>query len=296
MPIYNFQHRVETLLELDKPFEIDGFDFSAWDYDPATGKSNGWLAKSKVEASSADDAFKELFIKFQELVDRIAFVGQCYTSTDLEPFLISKIDDDRFFFRYSKKRKVAPLHFGDAELHSLEILKNFSSNGDAFRYLREATNANSFYTMLVMLASSLEALAGHLEVRPGKYQLNKEKLKQCILKDDKLVDRLFKYETGLRNQILHGGFVDQKRHGQTNYNRQIFDKIIDYLNENYGATISKCAVNRPRNLAGSFNTSQRWCRWLKTSEEFSLKTINDNFRATNVETYLEHLDKAPSDF
>ena len=245
MPAHIISHRIDTVLELHDSFEFYGYNFEAWNYDYVSGRSNGWLVTKEVEADTFNDASREFFTGFHKLVDRIAFIGQCHTTTDLEPFLITRNGDSRFFWRYSRRYGPVPLHFDSEEVRSLEALGKYDERGDLFLYLHEAVNATSFYTMLTMLVSALEAVAGGMDAPKNEVR---EYIADNILKDAELCDKLFKYRTGIRNQILHGGFVDLEQHGETNYSTIVYDAIIDYFNQNYGLEIDKGAANRPRTL------------------------------------------------
>ena len=90
-------------------------------------------AKKQIEADTIEEAFRQFSQQFDRLVDRIAFIGQCHTTADLETFIIAKPDDNRFFWRYAKKRGPVPLHFNDDEVRSLATLDQFEEKGDVFR-------------------------------------------------------------------------------------------------------------------------------------------------------------------
>ena len=294
MPTYVIHHKIDTLLQLWEPFDYNGFSFSAWCVDYQAGRQDGWLVKKQIEADTIEEAFRQFSPHFYWLVDRIAFIGQCHTTADLETFMIIKPDDNRFFWRYAKKREPVPLHFNDDEGRSLAALDKYEEKGDVFRYLREATNATSFYTMLVMLVSALEAMAGITDEK-GHRNVDREYIAEKILKDKALCDRLFKYGEGLRNQILHGGFVDYSMHGGTNYNIIIYDAIIDYFNDCHGLKIDKTAKGRPRTMAGKYTVWSHWCEWVKDDTQISLQLLNQKCDADAVGEYYTMIEQ-PDDF
>ena len=294
MPIYVIEHRIDTLLELWKPFNLNGFFFEAWSTDMMAGQQDGWIAKREVEADTVDNAFREFSKDFYRLVDRIGFVGQCYTAAELEPFRITKPADERFFWRYSKKSNPVPLHFEEAERRSLDALESYKEKGDAFRYLREASNSTSFYTRLVMLVSALEAMAGDIQTKQGP-KTNKKYISNNILKDKNLCDKIFKHEKGIRNQILHGGFVDDDIHGAVDYNVIVYDSIVDYFNKNHGLEIDKKALGRPRTAARNYKVWSGWCRSGKDNSQASLQILNEKYGAEDAPAYFMVIDK-PDDF
>jgi hypothetical protein len=284
MPTYTIQHRINTLLELWDPFEFSGFRLSPFDFDSASGRHGGWLAEKSIEARSVEDAFKEFSDQLYNLADRVAFIGQCHTTVDLETFAILKPGDDRFFYRYSEERGSVALHFNEEEVASLEMLERYEETGDVFRYLGEATNATSFYTRLVMLVSALEAMAGELREN-GFRDVNRRYIANEILRDEALCERLFGRGQGIRNQILHGGFVDPDMHGAVNYNETIYEAIIDYFNERHGTKIDKTAVGRPRTISGNYNTWNGWCQWVSPEHEFSLVLMREKFDSSDAGDY-----------
>ena len=101
-------------------------------------------------------------------------------------------------------------------MQSLENLERYDKN-EVFTYLRESTNAGSFTTRLAMLVAALEAIAG--EMKNQKIRgTDKKYIAEKILKNSDLCDNIFKYGTGIRNQILHGHEINLEIHGETNYN------------------------------------------------------------------------------
>ncbi len=70
------------------------------------------------------------------------------------------------------------------------MLERYEETGDVFRYLREATNATTFYTRLVMLVSALEAMAGELR-NNGFRHVDRQYIANEILRDEELCERLF---------------------------------------------------------------------------------------------------------
>lgn len=294
MLTYVVHHKIDTLLELWEPFDFNGFSFSAWSVDYQAGRQDGWLVEKAIEADTVEEAYRLFSLQFFPLVDRIAFIGQCHTTAELETFIITKPNDNRFFWRYAKKRGTVSLHFSGDEVQSLAALDQYEEKGDVFRYLREATNATSFYTMHVMLVSALEAMAGTTD-ETGRRKANREYIANKILKDKQLCDRLFKYKEGIRNQILHGGFVDHGMHGGTNYNSIVYNAIINHFNDCYGLKIRETAKGVPRTITGSYDVWWHWCEWVKDDTRISLQLLNQKFDAADGHEYYTMIDE-PDDF
>lgn len=256
MPNYIFQHKINTIAELWKPFEHNGFCFEAHNVDMVQGRQGGWIACKEITKDNFDDAYDEFFSDLYPLVDKLSFITQCFAVVELEPYLIKRRDRPEFFLQHTKERGHVPLNFGEDQLASLRALESYSERGDAFRYLREAINAPDFYTRLAMLATSLEAIAG--EVTEGK--TNHDEIKNVILKNNELYMKIFKSKTGIRNQLLHGKKIDLKLHGGIKYNDDIYDKIVRYFNSEHGTKINTNVIGAPRTIGRNYH---RWYGWLK---------------------------------
>jgi hypothetical protein len=128
-----------------------------------------------------------------------------------------------------------------------------------FRYLHEAINTPDFHARLAMLASALEAIAG--EVEKGK--TNHPYIKDNILQDGDLYNKIFKHSSGIRNQLLHGKRIDEEVHGKTTYNSIIYGKIVDYFNREHLTKIDKKVIGAPRTIGRSYDV---WRGWLKPKD------------------------------
>jgi hypothetical protein len=80
---YLIEHKIRTLAELwDKPFEHEGFEFRQWDFAVAEGScGDAWIARKGIEASSAQQAINTFRSDLLPIVDKVAFVSQCYTTS-----------------------------------------------------------------------------------------------------------------------------------------------------------------------------------------------------------------------
>jgi hypothetical protein len=248
---YFIEHKIKTLAELYEPFSFRGFTFEQWDSSPAIGPTGeAWRASKIIEAPNVDDAFKVFIDDFYPVVNRVAFVSQCFTMIELQPFIAVRLNDNNdytFFFYGTKERRGVPLAFDADEIHALMELEKFKEKGDVFRFLREATNATSFYTRFAMLTSSIEAMAGEIPDTKGNTKItNKEYISRYIIQDEKLYDNIFGYRDGLRNVISHGNKPDlnEERHEGFEYIRDVYQSILKYFSERYAVEINTRVINR----------------------------------------------------
>ena len=291
MPTYFIQQKINTLAEIYSPFEHNGFHFEAHKFDITSGRSNGWTASKEIIADNVDGAFSDFFSNFYPLVDKIAFVTQCFTVVALEPYLVRRTDRAEFFLQFSNERRPVPLHFGEDELESLRALERYEEKGDPFRYMREAINTPDFYVRLAMLASALEGIAG--ETRPGS--TNHNYIKNEILDNTPLHEKIFAGQEGIRNQLLHGKKIDDDEHGDTAYCGIVYGKIINYFNSEHGTKINTDVIGAPRTIGRSYNVWRGWMKPRLDRSDVDLAQFSgiDLHEATKN---FEVLNDAPSDY
>lgn len=249
---YRIEHKIKTLAQLWEPFEYAEFRFSQWEFSLSAGsKGEAWVAEKTVEATDASAAINHFRRDLIPIIDRIAFVSQCFTSVELESFMIVREDptDGTFFFRHSVEVTPVPLQFGKEELFSLRALEAFQEKGDTFRFLREAGSASTFYSRFAMLLSALESIAG-TKTTGNRIETDKNFIAAEILRDQGLYKELFEYGVGARNKLFHGDKVVLK--GGRQYIDEIYWAIVKFFNERCGTKINQTVVNPMRHVAGEY--------------------------------------------
>ncbi len=288
MSLYHIEHRITTVAELYDRFEFRGFTLAPWKYDPVSGTcGDAWCVIKAIEAENVDEAFLTFRRELLSIVDRIAFVSQCYTVAEQDPYLVIRINDNerrQLFFRYSEERPVTPLMFMDEEKNALEALEAYKDKGDVFRYLREATNATTFYTRWMMLISALEAMAGErVDLKGRRKQTKTTYIENEILKAKDLYEKLYGYGTGLRHKLMHGGKVDltSDEHKDRNYVAEIYEAILRYFRESHGAVISTEVVGPQRTRLGNYRSWAGWIEPRKSDVPLDLLSLHEAFKNTN---------------
>ena len=282
---YEIQHRIRTLATLDQEeiFSFRGIEFRPWAFSSTSGSSGeAWHASTLIEAPDVETAFKKFRSALFPIVDRIGFISQCYTTVEYEPYLILKINDNpsrTFFTCFITERNAVPLDFGEKERMALENLDAYEEKGDVFRLLREATNSPWFYTRFIMLVAALEAIAGEEIDRKGKKVTNHEYICDVILRDANLKDRIFKYEEGLRNQILHGHKIDTKEHANIDYIREIYRSILRYFQEQHNVVIRPDVMHPMRTPTENFSTWSGWLCPRNADEKIELRRVWELLKA-----------------
>jgi len=277
---YAIQHKIRTLAELypDGAFSSEGFQFSQWDFSWSHGPAGqAWHASKTIDAQDADTAIRSFRSALSRVADRIAFVSQCFTTIEDQPFLILKEDNNpsmTFFFYHSSESGAVPLAFDDDERAALEALSSYEEKGNVFRLLREATNAPWFYPRFTMLVAALEAMAGEVLTADGKGKItNREYIKDVILRDENLTNKIFRYRDGLRNQILHGRPIDEKAHAGVDYIGKIYGAILRYFHDLHGVKINTSVVHPMRTPTENFMTWRGWLAPKRQDIEINLREI-----------------------
>ncbi|MEQ8805194.1 MAG: hypothetical protein RIE87_17725 [Rhodospirillales bacterium] len=277
---YKFIRRFKTLAELYEPFKFRNFTFRSWNYDALSGTcGDAWLVESVYEADRVEEANVAFSDELADAINRIAFVSQCFTWSEFEPFLIFKLNKNeqrKIFFRYAEDHGSVGLSFLGEEISALQALEAYQEKGDVFRYLKEAGNAPTFYTRMAMLMSALEAMAGQDINSKGWKVTKKNYIRDKILKNDKLFNHLYEPKTGFRNNLVHGGTVDWSGKGPVDFDyiREVYSAIVRYFRENHGVKIEGGVVDPLRNPLGNYRV---WKGWLKPrSPEIEIDLVRMN--------------------
>ncbi len=120
-----------------------------------------------------------------------------------------------------------------------------------------------------MLIIALESIAGEESINVT----DKDYIKNVILKDNALFDKIFQHGTGIRNKIFHGKEVEIK----DNYVKKIYKSIVKYFNTKYHTTINLNVVNPQRTFSGSKNLVMRFIQSADKTVCLDFKRIIEEF-------------------
>lgn len=275
---YLIEHKIKTLSQLSEPFDYEGFNFRQWDFNYRNGwLGEAWISKKTIVAKNATEAINNFRKELIPIADCIAFVSQCYTTVELEPFMILKQNNNLekiLFLRYSYESKGVPLHFNDEEKNALKSLENFKEK-HTFRYLRESTNSSTFYTRLAMLVAALESIAGQKLIKDKKYT-NKEYIEKEIIKDENLFKKIFTYGEGIRPQLFHGCEIDLDSEN-INYVAEIYKKIVNFFNNKFNTKINIGVVNPQRTPFGNYRGGSVWLKLKNKENDINIKDVVEIF-------------------
>lgn len=275
MNTYIIEHKVRTLAELYEGiagngiFEFRGFQFRQWDFTIAQGAvGEAWIARKEIQAYDFLDAISSFRRDLLDIVRRVSFVSQCFTTAELESFFVFRINNNpsqSFYYNFSEDAGPVPLHFDEDEKTSLLKLEDFN-RPMALEYIAQSTRSATYTTRLAMLIIALESIAG--EVTSGKTDM--EFIKKKILKDEDLHDEIFHFGTGVRNKIFHGKEIVAT---EKNYVKVVYDKIIDFFNEEYRTSIDRSVIDPQRTPFGNYRGTHGWFRPSKEFSDWDLKRL-----------------------
>ncbi|MCJ7789738.1 MAG: hypothetical protein MUP69_06065 [Candidatus Atribacteria bacterium] len=279
---YKITQKIKTLAHLLQPFDCEEFHFKQWGPTVKDGPTgHAWIADKLIEAGDivkANNKFrKDLF----KIITQCCLVSQCYFRMISEPFMVLKQNNNPnniFYLYHTNERMAVSLPFGKEEIESVKHLKSFPRKG-AFMYINESTNATSFYSRLAMLIIALESIAGEKSISVT----DKDYIKNDILKDNVLFDKIFQYETGIRNKIFHGKEVEIK----DNYVKKIYESIVKYFNTKYHTTINLNVVHPQRTFSGSINLVERFIQLADKTVCLDFKRIIEEFdKDINISDFI----------
>lgn len=278
---YKITKKIKTLAHLHQPFDYEGFHFKQWGSTVKDGPTgHAWIADKLIEAGDIAKAINKFHKDLSKIITQCCFVSQCYFRIISEPFMALKQNDNPnniIYLYHTKERREVSLPFRKEEIESVKQLESFPRKG-AFKYINESTNTTSFYSRLAMLIIALESIAGEISISVT----DKDYIKDDILKDNALFEKIFQHGTGIRNKIFHGKEVEIRE----NYVKKIYESIVKYFNTNYHTTINLAVVHPQRTFSGTKNLVMLFIQavdktvcldFKRIIEEFDKDINNNNF-------------------
>lgn len=288
---YHFEQKIETLAQnaveeqaRSASFEAGGVHFSHWDFNHSDGwMENAWLATGEIEANSLTDAYKTFTRHLIKLIPRIAFVSQCYTDYLVQPFLITRIDSDLGFLRYTESVDGVGLMFMDEEREALNhLLQDETVPNEFFYYWNDAVNSLGYSGKLLLMFSALEALA---KAKGGGKDFTKlEKILGPELKK-KLFGQKGASSGGLRHRLVHGEYFAASDLG-SDYLAEVHKSVIGYFNsEIFEKELLEQEIVRPqRHLLGNRHEYRLFIR-AKDGHSLDLKSVLADFSKHGIDDF-----------
>jgi hypothetical protein len=285
MNTYLIEKKIYTHAEIfeHNNFTLNGYSFQNWEYSPANGCSgDAWLITKDVSGETMIEAINNFNSGLQPILSRASFISQCGMQYDVNPMFVFKKNDNPesiFFLDYIEESEEVPLMFMEEEHESL--IKSLEYEKDAvFDFLTASNNSVTYHSRLVSLIMALEAIAGEKEAESvckkcgdmNTYlTTDKTYIRDEILKDKDLYEKIYAYKTGIRNAIFHGKY--HRTTDGTDYATLIYEKIVQYFNTKYGYKISTDVIGAPRNGLGKYQKSLLWAKPKDPAKKINLKTL-----------------------
>ncbi|MFH0986101.1 MAG: hypothetical protein V1882_11340 [Candidatus Omnitrophota bacterium] len=279
-------------------FEIDGVEFSHWDFNFRDGwTTRAWIAVFKIDAHNCQDAYNSFNKRLAKLIPRIALISQAYIEFLNEPFVIHKETSDIAFFGYVQDVNPVGLMFMEDELEALKVLLERSAIPEEFYYYwNDAVNAIGYSAKLLLMISAIEALVKKNDGKKDWVLINQ------ILKED-LVKELWgtKHNSrdGLRHRLVHGEYL-QPSDNSKNYVQAIHLRVIEYFNtEIFKKALIEINVKNPqRHPFGNKQGMSSFVKERQFGSDFNLKKLLIDFGRDHPEgvKYERVYDHSPSDY
>ncbi len=282
---YKIEYKIKTLASCavmnreEKPasFEIDGIEFSHWDFNFKDGwmKSDAWIAEMQISAANYLDAINNFIRKLEKIIPRISFISQSYTNYIFEPFMVYKIGSDVAFLRYVVEYPGCGLAFRENEQEALAELLKIKKIPDSFYYYwNDAVNTTGYSSKLLIMFSAIEALAKNRDKETFKKPVD---LYLEILGKELTVE-LFSDGKGLRNRLIHGDYFKKEDNGK-DYLKTIHDKIVYYFNNKLLSKqlIQKDIVRPQRHFFGNKEVGDFFLKCKGENHLYTLKGILEDF-------------------
>ncbi|NCC21552.1 MAG: hypothetical protein EOM26_03720 [Alphaproteobacteria bacterium] len=278
MTTYNIQHRIHTLAlfyprkgESYPEFELDGIRFSHWLYNFTEGhKTRFWLAEKQIEANDFRTAYAGFYKSIRQIIAQISLLSQCYNNFYNEPFLIHKQNSDIAYFRYTRKSNGVPLAIEENFINALEKLEQKQINAEFFYYWNDMLNVTGYSAKLLLICSALEALAKS-PINP-KGKKGKQDFFKGILGED-LQEKIWKTDSAVRNRLVHGEYFNEETDNE-NYLDQIYDKVVEYLNDYvFEEKIIRRVTNPQRHPDNNKEGGSYFIKRIDKSPSFDLKSL-----------------------
>ncbi len=285
MKKYKIEHKILTLAHCavmevkEKPasFEIEGLEFSHWDFNFRDGwkDSDAWIATAEIEAENFIDAINVFRAKLNKLIPRISLICQSYIEFTREPFIVHDLSRDIAFFEYSQDVKSGGLMFMEKERDALiELLKHEEIPEPFYHYWNDAVNASGYSAKLLLMFSAMEAMARKRNKSVFKKPID---LYTKILGED-LATEIFSDEDGLRNRLVHGEYFNGDDSGK-NYLDTVHKKVIAYFNKEVFSKpyIQEDVVSPQRHPFGTKQGGRCIVKRKDAAKSFPLKDLLDDF-------------------
>lgn len=279
MKQYIIQAKVHTLAQYyndNSPyaptFEVNGLEFSHWDFTFAEGHvTEFWMCRTEIRSSDFRSALYDFDKKIGLAISKIALLSQCYTEYFNEPYLIYEKNKEVALFRYTKTSRGVPLAFDKNSLDALRLLQQEQGiNTEFYYYWNDMLNVTGYSAKLLLLCSALEALVRSPVNKGGKKE--KRIFLQNILGED-LYSKIWDQNDGIRHRLTHGEYFKEQADNE-NYVQQAYEKVIDYFNkEIIKFPAIRTVVNAQRNPNNNKRGGHYFIRRNNESPSFDLKTL-----------------------
>lgn len=240
---YIVKQKISTLAELKDNFNHDGFTFSSLTNE--FWNCRAWVAEKEIEAINVIEAINKFRNELVETIPKLCVTSQCSFDFVTNTFFAYKYNENPknvIYVFYTRSRPNVGLMFNDEEKSQLKNIEKIPRKEGLF-FLMDAANCSSYYSRTAMLLITIESLAGQVLSDRG-FIADKDELNKILGNELRL--KIYKGGTGLRNKLFHGANINHKEF--QGLNKILYQKIINYLENNFGVILNKSVVDPQRNF------------------------------------------------
>jgi hypothetical protein len=281
---YRVEQRIETLAHnavmkdgrMEAAFSVGRIRYAHWDFEQRQAwSSDFWLAEATIDADDYTSAFRIFRQELNQVVPRIALIGQAYTDFLYQPMLIVKEGAQVGFLRFFRRKSKVGLMFVQDHQEALgKLLADDSIPEEFYYYWNDVVNAVGYTPKILLMCAALECLT-----RTGHGEKDFEKLERILGKElkEELWGTKGDSSGALRHRLSHGEYLSADDSGK-NYVELVHKRVMAYFNEHVlkAALLSLDIVSPQRHFIGSVEGGS-WFIRSKTSGCLSLKTVLVDF-------------------
>lgn len=256
---YLIQQRIKTVAQLYKETRYSGFTFAPFNIE-IPGCPEDLLATKEVQAKDYKEAANSFRHELIPIIDALSVTSQCSFTILAMSFLVFRCTDPKeyAYIYLARPRETTGITLNDEIFADLDKLSEIQNKAALF-YFRQSNNATTAEARLGMLIITAEALAGTTQSSRECPKCNAELLSYSITDRDKLKEIFGEelyiklYEKGggaLRHKMFHGNKLDGV--DITENIGQIYDRLLAYIQGEYGLQSVRQIVKAPRSFNASF--------------------------------------------
>jgi hypothetical protein len=275
---YTIEQKISTMAQISfvtedvtqSDFSMDSMDFSQSPKISEGFKENYWICRMTLTANSCKEAHQNFVNKFNRIISRISFVGQCAIQTWNQPFIIKKTGCLFGYLNFKEITEGTGLQFGENEKEILQQLLDDGNVPDEFYYYwNDAVNSTNYSSKLLNMFAAIDALTKR-----------KRGQRENTLGED-LNSDLYQPNKGLRHRLIHGEYFSSPDFdSDSNHIDKIHNALMHHFNKDILSNQKK--IRDVKNPQRNYTVTSQGTFFIQRKDnqkldfEAALRDFNDN--------------------